>query len=217
MSTLDLQMPLFTLEPIKKNRVVKETRKNGVKGVFTTIGAANFREYDREQNDFYATDPKAVEELLKVQTFSKRIWECACGTGHISNVLIKHGYDVKSSDLIDRGFGEQIDFLDNNIQSWDGDIITNPPYKLALEFVKKANEIITVGHKVAMFLKLTFLESKSRKEYFAHTPPQYVYVFSERQSCALGGDFETHPQSAIAFAWFIWTKGIKDEPKIRWI
>lgn len=183
MSILDLQMPLFTLEPIKKKRVVKETRKNGIKGVFTTIGAANFREYDREQNDFYATDPKAVEELLKVQTFSKRVWECACGTGHISNVLKNHGYDVYSTDLIARGYGDQMDFLNNDIKSWDGDIITNPPYKLALEFVKKAHELVTDGHKVAMFLKLTFLESKRRKAFFSHTPPICLCVFRACLMC----------------------------------
>ena len=178
MIAFDSQIPLFAFEPVVSvNKAVKETRKNGLKSVMTTIGAANFREYDREFNDFYATDPDAVEELLKVQSFSNRVWECACGTGHISNVLISHGYDVFSTDLIDRGYGEQMDFLKNDIKSWDGDIITNPPYKLALDFVKKACDVITDGHKVAMFLKLTFLETKSRKEFFAHTPPNTFMCF----------------------------------------
>lgn len=79
---------------------------------FSTLGAKNYSLHDRANNDFYATDPKAVEELLKVETFSSPIWECACGAGHISEVLKHHGYEVFSTDLIDRGYGEGcLDFL----------------------------------------------------------------------------------------------------------
>ena len=64
------------------------------------------------------------------------------------------------------------------------DIITNPPYKIAKEFVEHALEVITEGHKVAMFLKLTFLESKKRRELFEKYPPKVIYVSSSRLQCA---------------------------------
>ena len=86
------------------------------------------------------------------------ILEPSCGEGHISEVLKAHGYDVVSRDLIDRGYGEVADFLSIDNLEWDGDIVTNPPYRFALDFVEKALQIIPEGRKVAMFLKLTFLE-----------------------------------------------------------
>ena len=72
-----------------------------------TNGVYNHTSTNRECNDFYATDPKALEELLKVEKFSPNVWECACGQGHLAKVLENHGYNVKSTDLIDRGYGEE--------------------------------------------------------------------------------------------------------------
>ena len=94
------------------------------------------------------------------------ILEPSCGEGHISEVLKAHGYDVVSRDLIDRGYGEVADFLSIDNLKWDGDIVTNPPYRYALDFVEKALQIIPEGRKVAMFLKLTFLEGKGRRHLF---------------------------------------------------
>lgn len=112
----------------------------------------------REVNDFYSTEPKAVELLLELEKFQKNIWEPCCGELHISNVLSTHGYKVRNTDLIVRQPGmEQLDFLESN-EIWKGDIITNPPYKNATQFIKKALESVKDGAKVAMFLKLQFLE-----------------------------------------------------------
>ena len=83
---------------------------------------------DREENDFYPTPEKATQSLLNLQKFEGNIWECACGDGAMSKVMIKNGYDVYSSDLIDRGYGETgIDFLKTN-KVFDN-IVTNPPFK----------------------------------------------------------------------------------------
>ena len=124
------------------------------------------------RDSFYPTPPYAVEELLKREVFSGNIWECACGEGHLSKVFEKAGHTVKSTDLMDRGFGETgIDFLSIDNLEWHGDIITNPPYKYAQEFIEKALQIIPEGNKVAMFLKVQFLEGKGRKKLFLSQPP----------------------------------------------
>lgn len=165
------------------------------------------RRADAEMNDYYATDPRAVEMLLELEKFSKSIWEPACGEGHISKVLEAHGYSVEATDLIDRGYGlGDQDFLNNPyFSSFDGDIITNPPYKYAKEFVEKALEIVKPGCKVAMFLKLTFLTSKGRKDLFIERPPQTVYVSSGRLECGKNGVFVG--AGAVDYAWFVWKKG----------
>jgi hypothetical protein len=89
------------------------------KSIFTCNGASNHSDGERQEHDYYATEPKAVEILLEQEQFSPYVWECACGEGHISEVLKSHGYKVKSSDLYDRGYDgtEIIDFLTvkNNI------------------------------------------------------------------------------------------------------
>ena len=73
------------------------------KSIFVCNGASNHSEDERQQPDYYATDPKALELLLELEDFSPYVWEPACGEGHLSDVLKDHGYKVKSSDIINRG------------------------------------------------------------------------------------------------------------------
>ena len=192
--------------------------------VFATIGASNHTDTEREANDYYATEPRATELLLEVEEFSPYIWEPACGEKHMSNVLTAHGYNVRNSDIFTRGQTdiEIIDFLKATRLEVDRprDIITNPPYKYAQEFVEKALELVENGGKVAMFLKLTFLEGKKRKELFKKYPPKALYVSSSRLQCAKNGEFEKCGKgavTAIAYGWFVWQKGYTGEPVIRWI
>lgn len=147
------------------------------KSIYTTLGASNHTEKERETHDYYATEPKAIELLLQLEDFSPYVWECACGEGHLSEVLKTHGHKVRSSDIIDRGYPgtEIIDFLKIKKQDIDRDfsrdIITNPPYKYAKEFVEHALDISMDSTKIAMFLKVQFLEGKARKELFEKYPP----------------------------------------------
>lgn len=190
--------------------------------VYKTLGASNHTADEREVNDYYATDPKAVEFLLTEGEvkLNSPVLECACGGGHLSVALGQFGYEVVSRDLIDRGFGETgIDFLKDN-RPWSGDILTNPPYKYALEFIEHALELISEGHKVYMLLKLQFLEGKSRRKLFDKGQLKTVYIFSSRLLCAKNGDFESAKAiggSAVAYAWYEFEKGYKGRPTIRWI
>lgn len=131
---------------------------------------------DREQNDFYATEPKATELLLEKGTFNKNILEPCAGKGHMRDVLVSHGYNVTATDLIYRGVDDikQEDVF--NIKEFNGDSITNPPYKIALPILKHCLDIIPTGNKVAMFLKVLFLESEKRKKFFEENPPKVIYV-----------------------------------------
>lgn len=188
----------------------KDWTGNG-NSIFKALGASNHTESERQRHDYYATDPIAMEMLLTKTSFCNDIWECACGEKHLSKVLDKHGYNVRSSDIVNRCGNEEYDFLSMENTKWNGDIITNPPYRYATEFVYKALEIIPTGNKVAMFLKLQFLEGKARRELFNIAPPCNVFVFSERMKCAMNGDFEKYDHgSAVAYAWFVWVKGFKE-------
>jgi len=181
----------------------------------TTSGFHNNSKHDREQHDFYATNPLALEELLKREKF-ENVWECACGMGHLAEVLKKHKILGKASDLIDRGYGEQIDFLKTEIV-WNGDIITNPPYSKSTAFIYKSLEILKENRRVAMLFPQRYLSSKTRFKLFTKYPPEKVYAFSGRISCALNGDFNLHSNSAVDYLWIIWRKGYKGETILRWI
>ena len=193
------------------------------KSTFVTLGASNHCEGEREANDYYATDPIALEIFLnKLKEdgieLHKSIWECACGEGHLSEVLKKRGFNVWSTDLVDRGYGiGNTDFLKSIPDKWSGDILTNPPYKYAKEFVEKAIEVTRNGCYTIMFLKIQFLEGQARKEMFKKYPPKFVYVNSARQTCYINGDMSKKMSSATCYCWFVWEKGFNKEPIIRWI
>lgn len=185
------------------------------KSTFTTLGASSHSEREREKNDYYATEPRVIRELFEVEKFSSLVWECACGEGHLSEAMKKEGKEVISTDLVSRGYGScGVDFLRQS-NGYECDIITNPPYRFAQEFVEKAIQL--TSNKVAMFLKLTFLEGQRRKKLFEQYPPRIVYVYSSRRKCALNGEFNAVGSSASCYAWFVWEKEFKGEPIIRWI
>ena len=168
---------------------------------------------DRQKDDFYATPEHVTRALLDVESFDGDVLEPCCGQGHISKVLTAAGLNVASKDLIDRGYGQaECDFL-LEAQPFDN-VITNPPYgRLALQMAQKANEI--ARKKVALLLKLQFLEGVQRKRFFEQCPPRTVYVFSARQSLWKNGEY--HKGGMMALAWFVWEKGFVGETKVRWI
>lgn len=188
--------------------------------IYKTLGASNHTEEDRQSEDFYATDPKAVDLLLGLENFSQlHVWECACGEGHLSKAMQKKGLTVYSSDLINRGFGNIYDFLSQDNKEWKGHIITNPPYKYASEFIYKSLSIVPDECKIAMFLKVQFLEGKARKKLFTEHPPKTVYISSSRLLCAKNADFKGMIDgggSAVAYAWFVWEKGFKGTTELKW-
>lgn len=186
------------------------------------MGARNGASNTREENDFYATHPDATKAFLDKLAkdgikLDHNIWEPACGQGHISKVLEEYGHEVLSTDLINRGYGlGEIDFLSTN-KDWHGDIMTNPPFKLATEFVRKAIDIIHQGNRVLMFVKIQFLESEERRKLFEEYPPEYVYVYSKRQQCSQNGDFENLKAKTQCYCWIIWNKHNIGDTIIRWI
>lgn len=188
------------------------------RSTFVTLGSSNHVSHARQAQDYYATEPRTVDELFAVESFNGRIWEPACGEGHLSERMKELGATVYSTDLIDRSYGDDLkDFLLEFTLQPKTHIITNPPYKHAQAFVEKSLDLIDDGYKVAMFLKLTFLEGQARYKMFKENPPKTIYVYSSRRKCAINGDFESVGSSAACYAWFVWSKGYKGAPEIKWI
>lgn len=187
--------------------------------VVKQAGSSNGAKEAREAQDYYATEPKAIDELCKCETFSPIVWECACGEGHMSEALSRHGYHVISTDLIERGYGQGgVDFLNLPVSRGDVDIITNPPYKYALDFIKRALETLEDGRKLALLLPIQFLEGKARRKLYDEQPPKVIYVSSGRLVCAKNADWERYAKCSLrCYAWFVWVKGWRGETTLRWM
>ncbi len=170
----------------------------------------------REKDDFYPTPPHAVEDLLAREKFEGPIWEPPCGEGHISKVLEKAGYEVLSTDLIDRGYGTGgVDFL-LDVQPRARSIITNAPFKMANDFVERA---VLFVPKSAFLFRLAFLEGQERGPLFTgRWGLARVWVYSARLTMWRRG--EKPPASSggmIAFAWFVFDRSHKGPPELGWI
>ena len=186
--------------------------------IFANIGASNHSSYDREKDDYYATDVSAIDMLHKHNLLvDGKYWECACGDGRLSERLKEYGYDVISSDLFDRGYGVTgVDFLIQE-NGYDN-IITNPPYTFINDFLVKGIEL--AEHRLYIFARLQTLETIGRyNKVFKDNPPRYVCPFVKRIPCYRGGENDKRfKQSAVAYAWFIWDKTEPDkECEIRWL
>lgn len=174
----------------------------------------NKRFADLSGADFFPTPEWATYALIDNEHFEGDIWECACGDGAMAQILSKTGNEVRSTDLYDRNFGESgIDFL--TVDSRATNIVTNPPYNLAQQFVKSGLE--KSDKKFALLLRLAFLEGVERANtIFSSTPPSRVWVFSER--------ITFYPKNAVkkgsgttAYAWFVWDKDHNNGVELKWL
>ena len=131
----------------------------------------------------------------------------------MSRVLEAAGYNVISTDLEPRNYGAQLDFLEAR-QLLAPNVVTNPPFKIALEFVEHA---LNLGaEKVALLCKLAFLEGSKRATWLENSPLKNVWVFKSRLTLYRDGIKMTN-SGMIAFAWFVWERGYTGKPVIGWV
>lgn len=181
----------------------------------------------RETDDFYATDPAALEALLDHCSYylhnlfcaNPIIWECACGNGNLAKLLTKNGFVVYASDLKDRGFGNvHIDFLNTKIDNCPPIILTNPPYSLATEFIEHALEILPENGLYIALMNITYLAGQKRYErVYRYGSLREVYIFSKRIGCWKNGQRDDKKAHIINYAWYVFQKGYKGQPTLYWL
>lgn len=167
----------------------------------------------RAEDDFYKTDPDALEMFLAQYKISGVVWECACGDGALSRVLERYCKKVYSTDLKNRGYGiSGVNFLDcSRVPDGVATIITNPPYSLATEFVLHAMEILpTYGRYIAL-MNISYLAGKDRyKRIYKNGYLEAVYIHSGRINCYKSG-IEVKHSSPVNYAWYIFRKGTEKQ------
>lgn len=163
----------------------------------TNIGAAMAGgNGNRRKDDFYATkDLTLTLALLRTIRFHENIWECACGEGHMSRVLEMEGYNVKSTDLVNRGYGETgVDFLECT-EPFEGSIITNPPFKHAEKFIRKAATLVPT---FAFLLPINFWCAKTRIPLYEELPPSCQFPLWWRLDTTGAG------RPTMSLQWVVW-------------
>lgn len=162
-----------------------------------------------------------IEEVFGEESFEGlSCWEPTCGRGYMASTLAEYFRTVRSSDVHDYSYGEIFDFLSISAETatphdcpdW---IVTNPPFRLGEEFVRRALQLAKSG--VAMLVRTGFIEGAGRYErLFRDRPPSCVAQFVERVPI-LRGRVDPRASTATGYCWLIWQTGAAVPTRLAWI
>jgi hypothetical protein len=176
----------------------------------------------KDSADDFPTPPWATRGLIehilenKNSLVNMNCLEPACGAGHMAKVLKEYFGQVHSADAYLYGYGYQRDFLtypyETNAVDW---VITNPPFRLAEEFVLRALNVARQG--VAILARTVFLESIGRNDaIFRDRPPTKFAQFTERVPM-VRGRLDIKASTATGYAWLVWEKEVIGHPQLMWV
>lgn len=178
----------------------------------------------KDSPDDFPTPPWATRALLehvlgaRGPLSAQTCLEPACGAGHMAKVLDGYFRSVESSDAYEYGYGRTADFLAAPYQPNSFDwVITNPPFRLAEEFVIGSLEVARKG--VAILARTVFLESVGRyRSIFALNPPSVFAQFVERVPM-VRGRLDKNASTATGYAWFVWEieRKTRGQTELVWI
>ena len=180
------------------------------------------RDKSKEYSDLYNTPEVALDKLMDFAGLNKyqNILEPCNGIGKISNYLKNLGYHIYTNELYEHSssdfsddFLAPLDEVTYNIKNYDV-IVTNPPYKLAKEFVLRGFEI---AREQYLLLRLSFLEGQKRyQELFSKKHLKGVYIFTARITCSEGIE-ETPTANSVTYCWLHFDREFVGQPTLYWI
>lgn len=168
----------------------------------------------RRELDFYPTPPEVTAALMEFLRMKPCVvWEPACGGGHMAEVIKRYGHEVIASDIRDTGYGKAgLDFMGAVPIPCDA-IITNPPFNLSEQFIRKA---LFCAPVVAMLLKSQYWHAQKRVRLFDEFPPAWVlpltwrpdFLFDARES----GDRSAPTMECL---WTVWQPTVTGYTRYR--
>src|ERR1700730_9128289 len=155
--------------------------------------------------DAYMTPAEAVRALMSIERLPRCIADPCVGTGAILDVLAEAGHIVHGAAVVDYGWPHTVirDYLAEPVQMNGVGIVTNPPFRLAERFIRKA--IADDCHYHTWLMRTNFLESVSRLALWRDYPPSRVWV-SSRRLPMMHRKNGTGPRSTsnVCYAWYVW-------------
>jgi len=170
--------------------------------------------------EMHETPEWAAESILDVELLTPVVLDPCCGRGVLSEAAINRGYEVIATDLVNWGYGlacanGHFDFLKMRPDGFEDDfsVFMNPPFSLAVEFVKHALNVMG-ARKVVCFQRFAWWESTDRREFWGQIPPTRMYVCETRASCwsIHIPDWKRKGSTPTAHAWFVWERGQPNGP-----
>jgi hypothetical protein len=163
---------------------------------------------------------KVIAPLLPWNENLGAVWEPSCNRGYMSRALLEYTDIVFATDICDYGVPGVMDavqdfLLPNAAAPWPVDfIITNPPFRLAEQFIAQARNIARVG--CAMLVRSSFLEGVGRyNNLYSTHPPTVIAIFSERVPM-VKGRCDPDASTATSYSWLVWIHGKVPQP-FQWI
>lgn len=202
----------------------------------TSSAVMQQRSEPHDSLDDFPTPPwatRALCEFLQGEGYeldSMTVREPAANRGHMVAPLREYFADVEASDVHDYGAGfPQQDYLFGPLPSMVDFTITNPPFRLAEQFIERMAATSMVGF--AVVVRSAFLEGQSRHEnLFSRNPPSFVLQFAERCLMLRGRIIRVGAPdpfnlkdgapvkgaTATSYCWLVWIDGETDT-RLRWL
>lgn len=186
--------------------MVPRVHSAGRGGQEARVVSATKRGGERREQDFYPTPKSAILPLFDRIRWDPpgTFFEPCIGSGAITRHVPKN-WQLGWCEIT-----EGTDYLTHDVGYRPDLIITNPPYSLALEFLKKS---LGESETVAYLLRLNFLESKKRKAFWTENPPTHLFTLTERPK------FINGRSDACGYGWFVWdhARRFTAEPGFHWL
>ena len=179
------------------------------------------------EHEFYPTPPSLAAKMVEVAReelcgMKPKEWlEPSMGDGALveqmnaqgANCVIGVDPNINPKPKL-RGFFHDLtieEFLEAQEDLEFGAIVGNPPFSLAEKHLRLLIPRIEPGGVLVFLLRMTFLGSKSRVEFFKEHPPSKVIVLQERPSFT--GDGKT---DSSEYGLFIWKNNGELGTKLEW-
>lgn len=190
----------------------------------TSAAVMQRRSEPQDSLDDFPTPPWATRALCewlgenRFQLFNCDCREPAANRGHMVAPLKEYFRDVEAADIHDYGAGFPVeDYLWPVVRNKVDFVITNPPFRLAQQFIEKMLEQSRLG--CAVIVRSAFLEGVGRyNDLFSRTPPTDILQFSERVVMHKG-KLSAKGSTATAYCWLVWRKqrGAAGRTRMHWI
>jgi len=151
-------------------------------------------------------------------TWPMTVREPAANRGYMARPLADYFGQVEAGDIHDYGMGYPVgDYLFGPLPQSVDWTITNPPFRLAEQFIERA--LASSRQGVAVIVRAAFLEGQARyRSLFSVNPPAAILQFTERVVMHRGR-VTADGSTATAYAWLVWTGWIdrQRQTEFRWI
>lgn len=181
----------------------KRQAKRDPNSVNMVLGRKYKGDSDAGVYDIHPTPPGWTDVLMRSEKFVGSVWENACGDGAMSKVLALHYSKVVSTNHPQQGFGKELDFITAKRLLADN-IITNPPFKFAYEFIVHGLDLLRAGGgaKMALLLSEQYLGTLRRTADIwtnpARRPYRVIWIPNKMPNPYTGGSYSFY------HVWCLW-------------